>query len=204
MTIAKSILSPRQGLTMGLPMRAVLTRGLPLLLFCALAHAGCGAAPPPPDISRSPAPADPPAATAARAIPDLRLERLFAERPPPREIRRNPFRFGPAAPQEGPESPASGSPSPPPPERTATAAPNAPGAAGAPPPAGIPLRLIGIVEVGAAEGRVAVLTDDRDVHHGRAGDTVEGRYRIVSTGEASVELEDLADGARMTLRLSGF
>ena len=200
---------------MGLRMRTVLTRGLPLLLACALAHAGCGAVPPaagppPSDASRSSAPADPPAASAARAIPDLRLERLFAERPPPRDIRRNPFRFGPATPPEGPEPPASRSPSPPPPERTAAAAPdatiapNAPGAASAPHPAGISLRLIGIVEVGAAEGPVAVLTDDRDVHHGRAGDTVEGRYRIVSMGEASVELEDLAGGARTTLRLSGF
>ena len=129
-------------------------------------------------------------------IPDLRLDRRFAERPSPREILRNPFRFGPETPAAPPEPPAEGSP-PPPPERIETAVSNTPGAAG------IPLRLIGIVQVGATAGRVAVLTDERDVHHGRAGDTVEGRYRIVSTGETSVELEDLTSGVCKTLRLSG-
>ncbi|MYD71135.1 MAG: hypothetical protein F4W89_10395 [Acidobacteria bacterium] len=189
-------------------MRAVLARGLPLLLATGVAHAGCGLVPPaaesgPADAPRSADSPGSPTADPARAIPDLRLERLFAERPPPREIHRNPFRFGPATPPEGPEPPAGGSP-PPLPEPAATAAPNAPGAASAPRPVGIPLRLIGIVEVGAATGPVAVLTDDRSVHHGRAGDTIEGRYRIISTDEASVELEDLTTGARMTLRLSGY
>jgi len=57
--------------------------------------------------------------------------------------------------------------------------------------------------VGATAGPVAVLTDETLVHHGRAGDTVEGRYRVFSTGEASVELEDLMSGARITLMLNG-
>lgn len=178
-----------------------------MLLACALAHSGCGAAPPaegspPRDASRPSNSPDPSIPDPGIVIPDLRLERLFAERPPPREVRRNPFRFGAAAPTEGSDPPAGGSP-PPLREPAATAATNTPVAASAPRSAGIPLQLIGIVEVGATSGRVAVLTDERDVHHGRAGDTIEGRYRIVSISEASAELEDLAGGARMTLRLSG-
>ena len=186
-------------------MRAVLTRGLPWLLACAIVQGGCDAAP---DAPRSPALPDPPPAAPARVFPDLRLDRLFAERPTPAIGRRNPFRFGPAPPTSTrptptgvtalapPDAPV-GRPPLPPSERTGTAAPDAPGAEG------LPLRLIGIVEVGATTGRVAVLTDERGVYHGRAGDTVEGRYRLVAIGETSVELEDLTRGARLTLRLSG-
>ena len=187
---------------MGFQREQALTRRLPVFLawVCAVAHIGCGAAPPgTPPSPDSPIPA---VAAPARVIPELRLERLVAERPPPRESRRNPFQFG-AAPQARPEPPVGESPLPSS-EPAATATPDAPDAASAPGTAGISLRLIGIVEVGAAAGRVAVLASDGGVHHGRVGDTTEGRYRIVSTGETSVELEDLTSGARTTLRLSGF
>ena len=181
-------------------MRPMLTWGVPLLLACALAQAGCGTPPatgsPPPDASQPPNSSEPIAADRGIIIPDLRLERLFAKRPLPRVGLRNPFRFGPASSPARPEPAVGGSPVPLP-ERTKRAAPNPPS------PTDIPLRLIGIVQVGVAAGPVAVLTDAMVVHHGRAGDTVEGRYRIVSTGETSVDLEDLASGARMKLRLSG-
>ena len=175
-------------------MRAVLTPGLLLLLACAVPQVGCDAAPP--DAPRSPELPDPPTADPAPVFPDLRLDRLFAERPRPTIGQRNPFRFGPATQTTTRRTPTDVTPLPPA-ERTGTAAPDAPGAEG------IPLRLIGIVEAGATAGRVAVLTDERGVYHGRAGDAVEGRYRIVAIGETAVELEDLTRGARLTLRLSG-
>ena len=199
----------------GIPMRAGLTRGLPFVLACAsaLAQVGCGAAPP---AAGSPAPAAVPVAEPqghpnvdqGRALPALRLDPLFAERPPLHQDPRNPFRFGPAGEETARRSPSqvvppgapeppSGGPSLPLAEPTA-AAPDAPGGTPA------PLRLIGVVEARESAGRVAVLTDERGVYHGRAGDAVEGRYRIVAIDETSVELEDLARGVRMTLRLSGF
>ena len=49
-----------------------------------------------------------------------------------------------------------------------------------------------------------MVTDEHGVYHGRAGDAIEGRYRIVSIGETSIEVEDLTRGVRMTLSLSEF
>ena len=42
------------------------------------------------------------------------------------------------------------------------------------------------------------------MYHGAVGYAVEGRYRILSIDEASVELEDLTQGERLTLELSAF
>ena len=197
-------------------MRAGLTRGLPFLLAsaCALPHLGCDASPP---AAGAPAPAasppaelrDRPIADPGRALSDLRLDPLFAERPRPPGNVHNPFRFGPATERTLPATPAdviplipaepaAGEPPSRPSDGTATAASNAPVAAAA------SLRLIGVVEAGGSAGRVAVLTDERGVYHGRAGDAVEGRYRIVAVTQTTVELEDLTRGARLTLRLSGF
>ena len=63
-----------------------------------------------------------------------------------------------------------------------------------------PLHLIGVVEAGA--GLVAVLRGGFGVSHGRAGDVVEGRYRIVAVAAASVTLAPLWDaGAPFRLGL---
>ena len=72
----------------------------------------------------------------------------------------------------------------------------------APPPAPISLKFIGILTETTA-GRMAVLSDGKFVYHGREGDIIEGRYRIVKIGEESIQLE-YADGrGRQTIRLSG-
>ena len=149
-----------------------------------------------------------PADAGARTFPRLRLDRLVAERPRPPESARNPFRFGPtteittrrtpphALPPGAHESPSGGS-HPGTAAAPATAGPDAPAADAT------PLRLIGVVEPPGSTGPVAVLTDERGVYHGGVGDAVEGRYRILSITQTSVELTDLMRGARITLGLSG-
>ena len=139
-------------------------------------------------------------------LPDLRLDALHAERPPLPENARNPFRFGSraataASPTHSTLMPADAAA--PPREaafpRTADS-PASDASAGA---VSSDLRLVGIVEAPRTAGPVAVLTDARGVHHGRLGDAVDGRYRIVAFEDAAVEIEDLVRGERMTLRMGG-
>ena len=66
----------------------------------------------------------------------------------------------------------------------------------------IPLTFIGFVESPGIEGRVVVLTDGELVFHGRVGDVIDGRYRIVETGLESVEVERVDGRGQQTLRLS--
>ena len=55
---------------------------------------------------------------------------------------------------------------------------------------------------GQAE-KIAILTDGRGVFHGREGDIIEGRYRIVRIGVESIEMAHLDGRGRQTIRLSG-
>ena len=59
-----------------------------------------------------------------------------------------------------------------------------------PPPPRIPLKFIGVADAGREGklGRVAVLSDGRGVYHGREGEIVEGRYRILKIGVESIDL----------------
>ena len=65
-----------------------------------------------------------------------------------------------------------------------------------------PLTFIGFVESPGIEGRVVVLTDGTLVFHGRVGDVVDGRYRIVGIGLESVDVERLDGQGPQTLRLA--
>jgi hypothetical protein len=112
----------------------------------------------------------------------------------PTPEQRNPFRFGGGGP------PASFD--------TAPVLPPLPSQGGAldidaapAPSAAIPLTFIGFMESPGIEGRVVVLTDGDDVFHGRRGDVIDGRYRIVRLGLESVELERIDGGGQATLRL---
>ena len=68
---------------------------------------------------------------------------------------------------------------------------------------GVQLRMIGLVDASETAGRIAVLTDGDVVFHGREGEIVEGRHRILSVGPMSVEIESVHDGRRQVLRLAG-
>ncbi len=140
------------------------------------------------------------AATGAPAIaaaPDVRLDALQAERPKPVSAERNLFRFQPKAPPPPPPSvrqpgPNVGGPG-------GTAAPGTP--PGPPPP--IALKFIGLVEAPDSAQRIAVLSDGKNVFHGREGDIIEGRYRILRIGVESIELAYLDGRGRQSIRLTG-
>ncbi len=133
---------------------------------------------------------------------EIRLGQLEAVAPEPAESTRNPFRFRPVvAPPPAAERPgAGGAPVAGPPGVAGPLEPAGPPLP--PPPAPIGLKFIGILTETTA-GRIAVLSDGKFVYHGREGDIIEGRYRIVKIGEESIQLE-YADGrGRQTIRLSG-
>ena len=74
--------------------------------------------------------------------------------------------------------------------------------AGPPPPPPITVKFIGVVSRQDV-GKVAVLSDGKNVYYGRAGEIVDGRWRIVSIGEESLQIE-YADGrGRQTVRMTG-
>jgi hypothetical protein len=133
--------------------------------------------------------------TAGRAQDlDVRLEDLTAERAQPAEIERNPFRFEARRRRPAAQPPPRRAPAP---EEVSPAVP-----AGPPQPAPIPLKFIGIIE-SAGAGRMAALTDGKHVFHGRAGDIIEGRYRIIRIGVESIVLERVDGGTQQTIRMSG-
>ena len=75
---------------------------------------------------------------------------------------------------------------------------------GAPPPLPpIPLKFIGLVDAPGNTARLAVLSDGRNVFHGREGDIIDGRYRIVHVGTESIELTYVNGLGRQVIRLSG-
>jgi hypothetical protein len=129
-------------------------------------------------------------AVASLQTPDVRLGALSDERVKPSLTDRNLFRFK--------TKPA------PPPAATASAATTAPTPPG--PPAGplvppITLKFIGVVVTTEKSQTYAVLRDDRGVYHGREGDIIEGRYRILKIGAESIELAYVDGRGRQTIRL---
>ena len=143
------------------------------------------------------------AASRAVTMPVVGLDELVEGWPEAGAGGRNPFSFGPAG-RSGLEN-GSAAEERVEPEADPTGGPlgtAGPGPAGAPAGAGVTLKFIGTVD-GGQVGRVAVLSDGSFVYHGRAGDIVDGRYRILRIGIESLELEVLDGGRRQTVRLTG-
>jgi hypothetical protein len=122
--------------------------------------------------------------------PDVRLTTLNQERIKPSGADRNLFRFKAKA---APPPAASVAPPTGPPPATDVAAPP-----GVPP---IALKFIGVVVTTEKSQTYAVLRDDRGVYHGREGDIIEGRYRILKIGAESIELAYVDGRGRQTIRL---
>jgi hypothetical protein len=132
------------------------------------------------------------------AVPDVRLESLDAAPTDPGASDRNPFRFSARAETAPPDDslPPDVAPEPPP------LPPRPPAGPPSPPP--IQLRFIGLFDAPSQSVRVAILSDGRgNVFHGKEGDIIEGRYRVLSVGTDAVELSYLDGRGRQTLRLSG-
>jgi len=164
---------------------------------------GSGPAAPAPPASNSPVrnplqvPAAAPSATApppaSKTVPQpLAFGKL---EPVPEEpaTTRNPFRFGV---KPTPPPPAA----PPRPVVPVTPVPTGPVTPPVPP---IPLKFIGRVVLPDKE-IVAALSDGKgSVVHGREGQVIDGRYRIVKIGEESIVIEYVNGTGRTTLPLRG-
>ena len=89
-------------------------------------------------------------------------------------------------------------------QQAAAAAQAASGPVEPPPPPRIPLKYIGdMTDPKNAGKRIAILSDSLGTYHGREGDVVEGRYRIVKIGVESIELAYLDGRGRQTIRQTG-
>jgi len=141
------------------------------------------------------------AAPAKGTVEDVRLERLDAAPVDMAPPDRNLFRFRARA--AAPASPGSA------PRRVPVmlgppVPPGPPGPVAPPPPPPIQLKFVGLVDAPTAAARVAVLADPRgNVFHGREGDIIDGRYRVLRIGVESADLAYVDGRGRQTLRLSG-
>ena len=71
-----------------------------------------------------------------------------------------------------------------------------------PPLPPITYKFIGVVET-PGQQKYGVLSDGRNVFHGREGDIIEGRFRILKIGAESIEMAYLDGRGRQTIRLTG-
>jgi hypothetical protein len=132
-------------------------------------------------------------------VPDVRLDALKMHRPGDVGGQRNPFRFYVPPPP----------PAPPPPVPTfkppvaVPQPPIAPADIGPPQPPPITLKFIGILEGVPEKGKVAAFSDCRSTMHGKEGDIIDGRYRLVRIGIESVVMEYPDGRGRTTIRMSG-
>jgi hypothetical protein len=147
----------------------------------------------------SPPPRNRQAAASTDALPaaeSVRLSSLEHDREEPPATTRNPFKF------ERRASAAKPADAPAPVFAPAPAEPAAP--TGPPPPPPIPLKFIGVLEQGGGS-RWAVLSlgDARAPLHGKEGDIIDGRYRILKIGTESIEMAYLDGRGKQTIRLTG-
>ena len=137
-------------------------------------------------------------------VEEVHLAKLQEKEPEPIDGHRNPFTFGAdpkvvkqqaEAAERAKQQAAIAAATPPPPINT--------GPPPVPPPPPITLKFFGVVSAPGRVGKVAALGDGKFVYHGREGEIVEGRYRIVKIGEESIQMEYVDGRGRQTIRLSG-
>jgi hypothetical protein len=122
---------------------------------------------------------------------DVKLGALEKPPPEPSANGRNPFRFHEKAPPS-PTQDARTRPTPVPPIEP-------PQPVGPPP---IALKFFSLFDSGRS-GKIAGLSDGRDVFYGREGDIIDGRYRIVKIGVESIVMEYTNGSGRRTIPLRG-
>jgi hypothetical protein len=147
-----------------------------------------------------------PGGTRATDVPTVAMQLLTEPRSEPVDSGRDPFRFDRRRQRVGvaPDGAESGS------APAAVVRPPVPvpvpediGPPAPPPPPPILLKFIGIVQKQGDDAKIAVLSDGRGVYHGRAGDVIEGRYKILRVGLDAVELAYVDGRGRQLIRLSG-
>ena len=129
---------------------------------------------------------------AMSVVPDVKVDDLKAKPAARVEVGRNLFRVQPKPVPQPVLSPAARAAA-----AAAAAIPPPP-----PPPPPITLKLIGLVDAPGGAGKIAVLSDGRDVYYGREGEIIDGRYRIVRIGAESVDMSYLDGRGARTIPLS--
>lgn len=179
--------------------------GLVLVAFVAMQMFSGGTAPEPVPSAAQPRPGQRPPGATGPIDPkelDVKIEALRQPTQDQAEVERNPFRFQPKAPPpSAPPSyvaPKPVDPGPPPPP---------PGPVG-PPRISSTIKFIGIVETGTAKIGAFSYYDDasktcKATFPGKAGEVLEGRYRVVSIGVESAVLEYVNGTGRETIPLNG-
>ena len=123
-------------------------------------------------------------------VVDLNLGRLRAVGRELPASERDPFRFRPKPPPPAPrvqQPPVEFQP---------------PVNTGPPPPPPIPLKYIGMLNLGGQ--RVAAFTDGRgNTFNGKEGDILEGQYRLLRIGPDSVDVAYLDGRGRQPIRMTG-
>lgn len=147
-------------------------------------------------------PGQAPRATPAETLSaGVGLDRLARLAPVPADGGRDPFVLGASRPDGGPDDRLGGQAGTPMvPVASVPVVPLPP--PGPPPPPPITVKFIGVVQRGDV-GRVAVLSDGRNVYYGREGEIVDGLWRIVRIGEESLQIEYVDGRGRQTVRLTG-
>lgn len=130
---------------------------------------------------------------------DVRLPSLALQRDEPSPATRNPFKFGRRSGVAGtPGDSGTVLPAAPPPPTLP------PVPAGPPPPPPIPLKFIGVLEKSdGLQWAVLSVGDGRAPLHGKEGDIIDGRYRILAIGTESIDMVYLDGRGRQTIRLTG-
>jgi hypothetical protein len=139
-----------------------------------------------------------PAPASGAKVAWVDLDRLKVERPTIVLGKRNIFGTVPPTPP----------PTPPPdpnvtPETPAPVTPTPPTPTPSPPP--ITLKFIGLVAKETSKGsKIAILlSEQKEILHGREGDLLAGRYRIVKIGIESIDIEDVTTSNTQRIALRG-
>lgn len=133
---------------------------------------------------------------------DVKIEALNRTSQHQADVERNPFRFQPKPPPPAPPPVA------PPPSSFGTAPPGPPPPPPGPPPIGNTIKFIGIVETGTVRIGAFSYYDEasrtcKATFPGKAGDILEGRYRVVEIGVESATLEYVNGTGRVRIPLNG-
>ena len=135
------------------------------------------------------------------AAESVRLSALPQARGEPEPATRNPFKFDrrSTATQATEKTPVF---APAPVGPTDPAGPGGGAGAASTPP--IPLKFIGVVEKSdGARWAVLSMGDGRAPLHGKEGDIIDGRYRILKIGAESIDMVYLDGRGRQTIKLTG-
>jgi len=125
-------------------------------------------------------------------VVDLDLDRLRTTPGSLKESERDPFRFRPKPPPPAPRVQA--------PPQTVIFTPPVP--TGPPPPPPIPLKFLGFVT--RAGIQMAAFSDARgNIFHGKEGDVLEGKYRLLRIGTDSVDVAYMDGRGRQSIRMTG-